>query len=1070
MSRSPRRKCLIAVACEMLETRRLLSASFGAPLYTPAHGKPIAIATGDFNGDGKLDVVTADGDNPGTVSLFLGNGDGTFQAAVELSVIKEPVAIAVADLRGDGNLDIVAIGPYGEGSVLLGNGDGTFEPAQTIEVGANAVCLAVGDLNDDGRPDIVVGCDNSSGYTGNLLLGNGDGTFGAPEHLNLGSDPSAVAVADLNNDGKLDIVAANSVSGASTVSIVLGNGDGTFEPARSQAAGYSPTSLAVADLNGDGNWDLVLGDNSGPGEVSVLIGNGDGTFKNQQTYGDGRNDSRSVAVADFDGDGHPDIALTNQAQNSPGSVSIFPGNGDGTIDSGAVTTFNLTGYNPVAVATGDFNGDGKADLVTANFYSNQTSPTLAVLLNNASFPAALPQPAPSGPGDGAAEQSLTPTFDWSAASGATDYRLIVATQPGDLPTSPTATTGGASVVLDTTSMATQFTPSSPLSLNTTYFWEVIGTSTPGSGEWSAISRFSTLAPMPAPPTGYTPAMIAQAYQINQIEFGSTPGTGAGQTIAIVDAYNNPDIVSDLAAFDSQYDLAAPPSFTVINQNGDTIIPADLPGPPDTHNGIDNSSWASETDLDVEWAHALAPGANILLVEANTDNTDDLTAAISAAAHTSGVTVVSLSFGGATTAFSDSLFTTPSGHVPITFIASSGDNGAGVIEPAGLANVLSVGGTALNVSDNAGDWASETLWSDSSTSGSGFGVSSTEPEPAYQDGTVSVSGRDVPDVALDAAKADPVSIYDAFDSRSQPLEEIYGTSFAAPAWAAIIAIADQGLAIAGMSSFDGASQLLPKLYSLPDSDFHKIGPDKYNNGTGLGTPIASLLVPALVGDTGPTIIDGRVSVPGTTGNDTISVEISGSDDVVTVNGDSSDFESALVTSIAISGYSGNDSITIGAGLPAATVNGNGGSDTIVASNHARDSLSGGMGPDSIVGGRGMEMLDGGNGADTLVAGHGMETLTGDGGDDSLVGGAKSCSLDGGAGNDTIIAGSGSSTLHGDGGADSLDGSGGGSDLLVGGQGNDTLIGDTLVGGVGIDTLLGKGGNDSIVPGPHDTSVP
>jgi hypothetical protein len=371
---------------------------------------------------------------------------------------------------------------------------------------------------------------------------------------------------------------------------------------------------------------------------------------------------------------------------------------------------------------------------------------------------------------------------------------------------------------------------------------------------------------PAPSGGYSPAQLAQAYGFNQISFGGVKGDGTGQTIAIVDAYDDPNIASDLAAFDSGLGIAAPPSFTKVNQTGGTSLPTA------------DTGWALEISLDVEWAHGMAPGAKILLVEANSNSLSDLLTAVNFARNQAGVSVVSMSWGS--TEFLgessyDSYFTTPSGHAGVTFVASSGDGGSsGAPEyPAISPNVIGVGGTNLYL-DNSNNYSSETGWS-----GSGGGLSVYESQPTYQKGVVTQSStmRTTPDVTYNAGCG--MGIYDSYGYGGWV--NVRGTSAGAPQWAALIAIADQGRALAGQSTLDGPSQTLPKLYALPQSDFHDItsgsngayssGPG-YDLVTGIGTPSANLIAPALIdssGSSGPTITTPASATPtpvtGTTTN-------------------------------------------------------------------------------------------------------------------------------------------------------------------------------------------------------------
>jgi hypothetical protein len=363
------------------------------------------------------------------------------------------------------------------------------------------------------------------------------------------------------------------------------------------------------------------------------------------------------------------------------------------------------------------------------------------------------------------------------------------------------------------------------------------------------------APLGSPgPTGYSPAQLRHAYGFDKITFnnGAVAGDGSGTTIAIVDAYNDPNIANDLHQFDVAFGLADP-VFNKYDQNGGTSYPAA------------DSGWITEIALDVEWAHAIAPKATIDLFEANSASFSDLLTAVQTAAKTTGVDVVSMSWGGGE--FSgentyDSFFVTPSGHNGVTFVAASGDSGAPPIYPSVSVNVLSVGGTSLPGLDTAGDYTSETGWSGS---GGGLSAGTTaqgfESQPSYQKGVVTQSStvRANPDVSYDADPNTGFPVYDSYNNgTSAPWGQWGGTSDAAPQWSALLAIADQGRALVGLSSLDGPSQTLPKLYALSAGDFHDItsgsstGFPTYSAGTGYdlvtgrGTPIANLVVSDLVG--------------------------------------------------------------------------------------------------------------------------------------------------------------------------------------------------------------------------------
>ena len=357
-------------------------------------------------------------------------------------------------------------------------------------------------------------------------------------------------------------------------------------------------------------------------------------------------------------------------------------------------------------------------------------------------------------------------------------------------------------------------------------------------------------------SGLTPAQIRHAYGFDQITFnnGAVVGDGTGQTIAIVDAYDDPNIVSDLAAFDAFFGIAAPPSFVRVNQNGGAIQP-NAPGVDPTGPGQIN--WETETALDVEWAHALAPGASILLVEANSNGLADLiSSAVNTARNTPNVAVVSMSFGVSEVFFEtayDSSFTTPASHVGVTFVASTGDHGSPGLFPAYSPNVLAVGGTTLSLDGN-NNIAGESGWG-----GSGGGISAFEPQPSYQNplaASFSTVNRVISDVSFDANPASGVPIYDSYNGGASPWFQVGGTSFSAPAWASLIAIADQGRNLAGLPLLGGAtSATLPAIYALSSSDFNDVtsgsnggfsaGPG-YDPVTGRGSPKANLVASDLVG--------------------------------------------------------------------------------------------------------------------------------------------------------------------------------------------------------------------------------
>lgn len=355
--------------------------------------------------------------------------------------------------------------------------------------------------------------------------------------------------------------------------------------------------------------------------------------------------------------------------------------------------------------------------------------------------------------------------------------------------------------------------------------------------------------------GYSPQQIAKAYGFDQISFsnGTIKGDGTGQTIAIVDAYDNPNIVSDLHTFDTAFGLDDPPSLTKVSQTGGSTGSIKM-----------DAGWASEIAMDVEWAHAMAPGANILLVEARSSSLTDLLSAVDYARNASGVSAISLSWGTdefASQTIYDKYFATPTGHSGVTFVAASGDDGSrwGPEWPATSKNVVSVGGTTLSL-DSSGNYLAETGWRHSTG-----GLSRYESEPSYQSSVQTTGVRSGPDVSYNADPNTGFAVYSSITlDGSSGWTSIGGTSAGAPQWAALVAIANQGRAASGLTALDGTGTLtgLYNLYSSAttySADFRDISSGRsgfnsaahpgYDTVTGLGSPMANQIVHNLVGVVG-----------------------------------------------------------------------------------------------------------------------------------------------------------------------------------------------------------------------------
>jgi fibronectin type 3 domain-containing protein len=470
---------------------------------TATGNSPSGLIAADFNGDGKLDLAIANSlDN--TVSILLGNGDGTFAPASPFAVGSDPFSLVAGDFNNDGKLDLAVVNfansTGNNVSILLGNGDGTFQPGVTYTVGTGPISVITGDFNRDGKLDLAVA--NRITNTVSILLGNGDGTFQPHvDYVASTQDVAGLAVGDFNGDGKLDLAVTNPSTGQ--VSILLGNGDGTFQTPvaySTGAAGDHPTAVTVADFNGDGILDLAV-TKFNTNNVAIFVGNGDGTFKPEVSYGTTAgvlHGPGGITIGDFNGDGLVDLAITNQDDST---VSILLGNGNGTFQSPLEFA---TANHTAGVAAGDFNGDGRLDVAVANVGSN----TVSIMLQR-------PEPPSTLVVSNATASQVGLTWTASASTTVVGYNVYRGT-----------TSGGPYTKVNSVIVAAPAFTDMSVNPGTTYYYVVTAVD-PGNLESVKSNEVSATTP-PLPPT---------ALAVTNVTASQVTLTWTDSTTASVVSYN-----------------------------------------------------------------------------------------------------------------------------------------------------------------------------------------------------------------------------------------------------------------------------------------------------------------------------------------------------------------------------------------------------------------------------------------------------------------------------------------------------------------------------------------------------
>jgi len=829
------------------------SATVATSLAPSVHGQAVTFtATVSVVSPGSTAVASPTGtvtfyDNgssigTGTLSVVNGYDQATFSTS---SLSTTTHQITAAYTSGDGNFNastastsISQVVNQDSTTTAVVASPGFANVGQSVTFTATVTANAPGSGTPTGTVDFYDTATNTDLTPGGVTLSSGTATFSTTS-LAAGNHTIKASYS-----GDTNFIA----SSASTGSITIGQSIIVLDP----------TAGGALSLSGNANIKLTGGVYVDSSSSTALSASGNAQIKASvidvhsgvQKSGNANLSPAPTAGAAVLADPLASLASPSTSGLTNYGSESLSGNSSATIKPGVYSQIKVSGNASLTLSSGIYIIEGGGLSVSGN--ASISGSGVMIVNAGSKYPT-------TGGTSGSITLSGSGSYNLSPPTTGT-YAGIVIFQTCDNSKALTVSGNASGMTGTVYAPAAQLAESGNAALNAALIVDTLTIS--GNGVANSVTLSS-----PTGTVAYTPSQILSAYGISTLALD-----GTGQTIAIVDAYDDPGIFQAVDAFDSQFGLTASGStyysqygpassfLTVLNQNGQaTSLPSTDPNGPGTDN------WEVEEALDVEWVHAIAPGAQIVLVEANSQSLSDLMAGVATAAGQPGVSVVSMSWGfaegqavfAADEAAYDSTFNVPG----VTFVASTGDYGAADPEyPAFSPNVVAVGGTSLTLNaDNL--YNSETGWGSYSDSvgafiASGGGLRLYAPEPSYQQGVQSTGGRTIPDVSLVADPATGAWIADPYNlDPSNPFEIVGGTSLSAPVWAGLLALVNQGRATAGESTLNSSSptDTQQALYMLPQSDYNAIasGTNGYSAGagynlvTGLGTPVANLLVPDLI---------------------------------------------------------------------------------------------------------------------------------------------------------------------------------------------------------------------------------